>query len=69
MCLAWLLVLMSTACFLKWIYAVKVTMICLMSLTAIAVYEAMATQTINKVYEELRTNNFSAAAYLSGTQR
>ncbi|XP_067928466.1 adenylate cyclase type 8-like [Watersipora subatra] len=55
MLIAWLLVMLSTASFLKWIHAIKVTMIVLMSVASILVFETMAQENIGQVYARLQS--------------
>ena len=53
MWMSWLLVMISTASFLKWIHIIKVSMIVLMFIAFIVVREMTAIDSVQGMYDEL----------------
>ena len=53
MWMAWLLVMISTASFLKWMHIIKVSMIVLMFIAFIVVREMTAIDSVQGMYDEL----------------
>ena len=53
MWMSWLLVMISTASFLKWMHIIKVSMIVLMFIAFIVVREMTAIDSVQDMYDEL----------------
>ena len=53
MWMSWLLVMISTASFLKWMHIIKVSMIVLMFIAFIVVREMTAIDSVQGMYDEL----------------
>lgn len=69
MWLTWLLVMLSTIAFLKWLYMIKVLLISLLMCAYILVHELTADIPINDFYKQLSHNLSSTNGTLRHTSR